>query len=91
MCFHKRGWFAVASPDGKRMVRVVTAAGQFQVPAGAIGASATAEGAVQVVTLTEKQIEYYRRSHKFISDEELRGGGPVRQAVVMATGAEFKR
>ena len=91
MCFHRRGWFAVASEDGKKMVRVVTGPAGFQVPAGAMGATATCEGAVKVVTLNEKQIAYFRRSHKFISDEEARKGGPIKQAILMASGAEFKR
>lgn len=91
MCHHKRGWFAVASPDGKKMVRVITGPGKFQVPVAAIGATAKAEGAINVVTLNEKQIAYFRRSHKFISDEEARSGKPIKQAILMATGAEFKR
>jgi len=91
MCHHMRGWFAIASPDGKSMVRIVTGPGKFKVPLAAVGSTAKAEGAVNVVTLDEKQIAYFRRSHKFISDEELRAGGPIKQAVLMATGAEFKR
>ncbi len=91
MCFHKRGWFALASEDGKKMVRVITAPGGFQVPNGAVGSTAKTEGAIKVVTLNEKQIEYFRRSHKFISDEEVRKGGPIKQAILMASGAEFKR
>ncbi|MBW2700379.1 MAG: DUF4920 domain-containing protein [Deltaproteobacteria bacterium] len=90
MCYHSRSWFGVASPDGKRVIRLI-AAPRFQVPKGAIGAKAMVEGKVKVSTLDPKELDHYKKAHKFISEEELKSGGPIRQAVIIASGAEFKR
>jgi len=90
MCFHRRGWFGVASADGTRMVRVITTP-TFQVPEGAVGASAVAEGVVEVMTIPAADVPHYRESHKFIADDEIGVDGTIKQAVVRATGASFKR
>ncbi|MBN2493327.1 MAG: hypothetical protein JXR96_01945 [Deltaproteobacteria bacterium] len=90
MCFHRRGWFGVASADGQKVIRVMTAP-RFQVPAGAIGARAEAEGKVKVITLPASEIAHYKKVHKFVSEKELASEGPIRQAVIVAAGAEFSR
>ena len=91
MCFHRRDWFGVASADGAKVIRVITGQSGFLVPAGAVGSQARAEGKVEVVTLDPKEIAHYKKIHKFISDEELKSGGSIRQPVLIASGAEFLR
>lgn len=91
MCFHSRGWFGIASADGKQVVRVITNKAGFKVPANAVGAEAKIEGSVKVITLKPEQIKHYQRMHKFISAEDVRSGKPVVQPIIIATGAEFKR
>jgi hypothetical protein len=91
MCFHSRGWFGIVSPDGKKVVRVITNKAGFKVPSNAVGAEAKLEGAVKLITLKPEQIKHYQRMHKFISAEDVRSGKPVVQPIIIATGAEFKR
>jgi hypothetical protein len=91
MCVHRRGWFGIAGADGKKVVRVLTSRAGFRVPVGAVGCTAKAEGRVKVVTLDPKELAHYRKVHKFVSDEEIASGESVRQPVVLATGAEFRR
>lgn len=88
-CRHARAWFAIASSDGKRMVRVL-ATPRFQAPADCLEKQAVAEGTVEVQLLDEQQIEYFTRDHKFIAPEDIQPGQPLRLAAIRAFGAEFR-
>lgn len=91
MCFHKRTWFGMTSASGDKVVRVITGRNNFLVPEKAVGADAIAEGVVEVITLDPAEMAHYKDTHKFVSDEEIARGGPVRQPVVYASGAQFVR
>jgi hypothetical protein len=88
-CRHAKGWFAVSSADGRQMVRVI-AAPRFTAPDGTLGKFAVAEGKVEVVTLSEEQVQYYAKEHKFLNGVAVEPGKPVYQPIVQAFGAELQ-
>ncbi|MDX9720171.1 MAG: hypothetical protein RBU37_05460 [Myxococcota bacterium] len=90
MCYHRRGWFGIASSDNSRVIRVI-AMPKFQVPETAVGSRAIAEGVVEVQTIPAEEVPHYRESHKFIADDEVAADGTISQAIVRVSGAEFKR
>ncbi len=87
MCHHKRDWFALV-PEGKRDTNVRVLTGPvFQVPEDAIGRSASAEGTVDVVEISERVARHFAETHQL--GDAKRIDGPVQQVVVRATGAAF--
>jgi hypothetical protein len=87
MCHHKRDWFALV-PEGTKTgnVRVLTGP-VFKVPQDAIGKSASAEGTVDVVEISERVAKHFAETHKLGDPATI--SGPVQQVVVRATGAQF--
>ena len=90
MCHHRRGWFGVASEDGKRIVRVAVA-DAFLAPENAMGARASAQGKVEIRTIAAADIDHYRAAHRFLPPEDLESDEDVKLPTIVGTGATFKR
>ncbi len=90
MCHHRRGWFGVASEDGKRLVRVAVT-DEFLAPENAIGARAAAQGKVEIRTIAAADIEHYRSAHRFLPPEALDSEEDVKLPTIVAAGATFER
>ncbi len=88
MCHHRRAWFAVQD-EGDRsggFVRVMTGP-KFLVPAGSIGKKARVEGTIEIVEVPAARAKYFAKSHKMGDPDKITG--PVKRAVIRATGAEL--
>lgn len=86
MCHHKRDWFALAAGEKEGgHIRVLTTP-SFRVPEGSIGKKARAEGAVEVVEISEEIARHFAEKHQ-IGDADAKG--PVKRIVVRASAAEF--
>jgi hypothetical protein len=87
-CHHQRAWFGVTSRSGERMLRVF-ARPRFAAPADCKGKRVVAEGVVDVHTIPAEEVAHYAKAHHFLTEEEIRSGGPVHRPMLRAAGAEF--
>jgi hypothetical protein len=87
MCTHKRGWLALVGKDDQSgaQLRAFTAP-VFLVPADSIGKSVRIEGTVDEVEVPAEMAKHFAKEHQLDMPE---GDGPVKQAVIRATAADF--